>query len=129
MMTELGQQYRDSSAPDPLNPLIANLRRDGFEWDGIRITELTGALVSGVVAVTRELDLRGLHERIHAAERKVESDPAGAIGDAKELLESVFRTVASHHGISIDATADVTELFKAIRDVLVVVPSGVTNPG
>ena len=127
MMTALSQQYRGSDTPDLLNPLFVNLRRDGFEWDGIRITESAGALVSGVVAVTRELDLRGLHERIHAAERKVEEDPSGAIGDAKELLESVFRTVAQHHRIHVDENADVTEMFKAIRDVLIVVPPGVTD--
>lgn len=128
MMTTLSQQYRAPGSADPLNPLIVNLRRDGFEWDGIRITESTGALVSGAVAVTRQLDLRGLHDRIHAAERKVESDPAGAIGDAKELLEAVFRTVAENHGITIDANADVTEMFKAIRDMLVVSPPGVSDP-
>jgi hypothetical protein len=127
-MMELGQQYRDPSAPDPMQPLIVNLRRDGFDWDGNRISESTGALVSGAVAVTRELDLRGLHERIHAAERKVESDPGGAIGDAKELVEAVFRTVAGHHGISIDSNADVTDMFKAVREVLVVVPTDVTDP-
>jgi hypothetical protein len=128
MMTAIGQQYRAPNTPDPLNPLIVNLRRDGFEWDGVRITEATGALVSGAVAVARELDLKGLHDRIRAAERKVESDPAAAIGDAKELLESVFRTVAGHHGIEIGGGADVTEMFKAVRDVLVVVPPGVTDP-
>ena len=128
MMTALSQQYRGPDTPDPLNPLVVNLRRDGFEWDGVRIAESTGALVSGAVAVTRELDLRGLHDRIHAAERKVEEDPSGAIGDAKELLESVFRTVAQHHRIHVDENADVTEMFKAIRDVLIVVPPGVTDP-
>lgn len=128
IMTALGQQYRATDAPDPLNPLVVNLHRDGFEWDGVRITETTGALVSGAVAVTRELDLKGLHDRIHAAEKKVGSDPDGAIGDAKELLESVFRTVAQHHGIAIAGDADVTEMFKAIRDVLVAVPPGVTDP-
>ena len=127
MMTTLSQQYRAPESPDPLNPLIVNLRRDGFEWDGVRITESTGALVSGAVAVTRQLDLKGLHDRVHAAERS-ESDPAGAIGDAKELLEAVFRTVAENHGIPIDANADVTEMFKAIRDALVVAPPGVTDP-
>ena len=128
IMAALSQQYRGSDTPDPLNPLLVNLRRDGLEWDGIRITESTGALVSGAVAVTRELDLRGPHDRIHAAERKVEEDPSGAIGDAKELLESVFRTVAQHHRIHVDENADVTEMFKAIRDVLIVVPPGVADP-
>jgi len=128
LMTMLGQQYRAPDAPDPLKPLIVNLRRDGFDWDGVRVTEATGALISGAVAVTRELDLKGLHDRIRAAERKVESDPAGAIGDAKELLESVFRTVAGHHAIEIADGADVTEMFKAVRDVLVVIPPGVTDP-
>lgn len=128
IMTTLGQQYSPPGAPDPLKPLIVNLHRDGFEWDGVRITEATGALVSGAVAVTRELDLKGLHDRIRAAEKKVESDPTGAIGDAKELLESVFRTVAGHHGIEVDRDADVTEMFKAIRDALVVVSPEVTDP-
>lgn len=127
MMTALSHQYRGPDSPDPLNPLVVNLRRDGFEWDGVQISESTGALVSGAVAVTRELDLRGLHDRIHAAERKVDADPSGAIGDAEELLESVFRTVAGHHGIQIDGDADVTEQFKAIRDVLVVFPDGVAD--
>jgi hypothetical protein len=57
----------------------------------------------------------------------VESDPAGAIGDAKELLEAVFRTVAENHRTAIDAAADVTEMLKAIRDVLLVVPPGITD--
>ena len=127
LMTSLSQQYRSADAPDPLSPLVVNLRRDGFEWDGTRLTESTGALVSGAVAVTREFDLRGLHDRIHAADRKVDTDPTGAIGDSKELLESVFRTVASHHGMEIDDNADVTEMFKAIRDVLVVIPVGITD--
>ncbi|MDQ2839978.1 MAG: abortive infection family protein [Acidobacteriota bacterium] len=128
IMTTLSQQYRPSGAPDPLNPLIVNLRRDGFEWDEVGIAAATGALVSGAVAVTLELDLKGLHDRIRQAEKKVDSDPAGAIGDAKELLESVYRTVARHHGIAIDGAADVTEMFKAVRDVLVVVSPGVTEP-
>ncbi len=111
-----------------MQPLIVNLRRDGFEWDGVRLTEATGTLVSGAVAITRELDLKGLHDQIRAAEKKVDSDPAGAIGDSKELLESVFRTVAQHHRIEIPEDADVTEMFKAVRNVLVVLPPSVTDP-
>lgn len=40
----------------------------------------------------------------------------------------VFRTVAEHHEIEIEPDADVTEMFKVIRDVLVVLPEDVLDP-
>jgi len=127
LMTTIQTQHRDPSWPDPLQPLLVNLRRDGFEWDGTRIFPSAGALISGAANITRDLDLKGLHQRIHAVEAKVDGDPSGAIGDAKEFLESVFRTVAKANGIEIGKDADVTEMFKSIRDVLDVVPPSVTD--
>ena len=127
MISILTQKNHDPSMQSQLDRIMVNLRRDGFEWDGERIVPATGARVSGAIAVTRELDLRGLHERINAAEKKVATDPAGAIGDAKELLEAVFRTIAQHHGIELAADMDVTEMFKAVRDKLVVLDPRVSD--
>ena len=113
---------QDTGAAFWIGELTDELRQSGFAYAG-------GAIVP-VAAATRLADARGIAETLDAVhlerqiariERAVDDDPALAIGTAKELVETVAKTVLNARGIPFDAAADLPALtklvFKALRQL------------
>ena len=57
----------------------------------------------------------------------VEDDPGLAIGTAKELVESVCKTILEQRHITFDDGADVGELVKEARKALGLIPESIPN--
>jgi hypothetical protein len=57
----------------------------------------------------------------------VENDPALAIGTAKELVETVCKTILTERNIEFSPDADVPKLVKETRQVLGLVPESIPN--
>ena len=55
----------------------------------------------------------------------VESDPALAIGTAKELVETVCKTILEERGKTIEGSPDIPSLTKALLKELKLVPDGI----
>ena len=74
-------------------------------------------------------DAKHLAEQIRRMELSVHSDPALAIGTAKELIETCCKTILAERGKAIAGTPDIPELTKATLKELKLVPDGVEDSG
>ena len=97
---------RNSSSHDPewqrqmqekeWEKLTNLLRKDGYVYEGGRLIPLGGVELTAISAATPLVDSRTLHDHIRRIEQNLETDPAQAIGSAKELVETVAKQVLAH---------------------------------
>lgn len=73
------------------------------------------------------LDARHLAEQIRRMEESLETDPALAIGTAKELIETCCKTILSERGMPVDDTMNIPQLTKAALKQLNLVPEDVPS--
>jgi len=73
------------------------------------------------------LDLPELHRQIHRMQAAVEDDPALAIGTAKELVESVCKTILEQRQLAFADDADIGQLVKEARKALGLIPESIPN--
>lgn len=74
---------------------------------------------------TASFDAKHLREQIERIERSIESDPALAIGSAKELIETCCKTILTERGKPISGSPDIPKLTKDTLRELKLVPEGV----
>jgi hypothetical protein len=77
------------------------------------------------VAVT--FDAAHLQEQIRRMEQSIASDPALAIGTAKELVETCCKTILEQRGKPVKGTPEVSTLTKDVLKELKLVPEGVPD--
>ena len=131
--------------PDPtdveklLQQYNQHLRNDGFEL--VEKTRLSSKPVfigryaghfptPGVAAVRAILagtDPGYVAQQITRMEAAVVNDPALAIGTAKELIETVCKTILDARGITFSKTAELSELVKSTAKTLELTPSDVPD--
>lgn len=70
-------------------------------------------------------DAKHLAEQIHRIERSIESDPALAIGSAKELIETCCKTILAERGKPVSGTPDIPTLTKHTLRELKLVPEDI----
>ena len=93
--------------------------------------EIARRLTSGTVtlddlkktAVT--FDAKHLSEQIRRIEQSIETDPALAIGTAKELVETACKTILAERGKAVSGTPDIALLTKETLKELKLIPEGV----
>jgi hypothetical protein len=72
-------------------------------------------------------DARHLGDQIRRIEQAIDSDPALAIGTAKELIETCCKTILAERGKPVSETPDLSTLTKATLKELNLVPEGVSD--
>lgn len=126
-----GVRKRSTSEPDPNHPMarfLAEMRRSGFEWQGGAFrTASPSARLADTKALAEQLDLAHLGEHVRRIENAIDTDPRQAIGSAKEMVETVAKTILERRGSPPDRNADVLELGKAVFKVLKQVPDDVPD--
>jgi hypothetical protein len=70
-------------------------------------------------------DSRHLSEQIHRIEKSIDSDPALAIGSAKELVETCCKTILAQRGKTVSGTPDIPALTKDTLRELKLVPEDI----
>lgn len=70
-------------------------------------------------------DASYLLEQVKRIEKAVNTDPALAIGTAKELVETCCKTILSDRGIEVSSSADIPTLTKSTLKALKLVPDGI----
>jgi hypothetical protein len=75
----------------------------------------------------RVLDANHLTEQIRRLEASVQTDPSLAIGTAKEIIETVCKTILSDRGKTLPGTPDVSTLTKETLKALKLVPDGIPD--
>jgi hypothetical protein len=108
--------------------MLYYLRKDGFQYVDGRLA--SGAGLPSLDAIKEnaaEFDAKHLAEQIHRIEQSVESDPALAIGTAKELIETTCKTILAERGKPVSGTPDIPTLTKETLKELKLVPDGVPD--
>jgi abortive infection Abi-like protein len=104
------------------------LRKDGFVFENGRIASVAQVTsLANVRAIALEFDANHMQELIGRMASSVDTDPALAIGSAKELIETCCKTILAERGKPAKGTEDVLELVKATRAELKLLPDDVPN--
>jgi hypothetical protein len=104
------------------------LRKDGYIFENGRISGVThGTSLATIQAIATEFNAGHMQEHINRIAVAVETDPAQAIGSAKELVETCCKTILTERGKPVKGTEDVLELVKATRAELKLLPDDVPN--
>ena len=108
---------------------------DGEESERLRdrCKEIVARLLAGspsldpLKAQAKLLNANHLAEQIRRLEASVESDPALAIGTAKELIETCCKTILAERGKPVTGSPDIPALTKETLKELRLVPEGVQD--
>lgn len=104
------------------------IERDGFKYEDGRLTPAGNhQALAGISDAVSHLDFPELHRQIERMNLAVEKDPTLAIGTAKELVESVCKTILTEREISFSPDADVPKLVKETRQALGLIPDAIPN--
>lgn len=116
---EQHQEHRKKIA----DKLLYWLEQAGFQWLNGRLVRAMGAhSLQEVAAVAHRLDNACISKQIERMKDAVESDPALAIGTAKELLETVCKTILEERRKPVQGQPDMPTLTNAVRSELRLVP-------
>ena len=106
--------------------MLYYLRKDGFQYvDGRLVSGAGMPSLDGIKENAAEFDAKHLAEQIRRIEQSIESDPALAIGTAKELIETCCKTILAERGKTVAGTPDIPTLTKETLKELKLVPDGV----
>lgn len=130
---QIAEGYRRPAWADPMPPaehpmdrIFRELGRCGFEWkDSAIVAVSASARLADTKAIANVYDLLHLSEHIQRIERSLDTDPRQAIGSAKEMVETVAKTILTKRGIPYSRGDDILELGKAVFKVLKQVPDDV----
>ena len=122
------ERLLDGFTGQALRPLRNALRRDGYQLDtGGEITRLRPEpVVLGSMADLR--DPAAIMDNLDRIQRAIGTDPAQAIGSAKELIESTAKTVLLERGLPLHEHDDLPALVRQAQQALDLHPSAAT-PG
>ncbi len=118
--------YYGEDAKKTHRTLIACLQIDGYEYkEGkiVPIGSLTAAASLKANAIA--IDSPYMLQQIERIENQVDTDPRLAIGTAKELVETVCKTILSDRGVEFDPKSELMDLVKQTRAELKLVPANV----
>jgi hypothetical protein len=112
--------------PDIADRLARWLSKDGFVFQNGRLEQKTGVLLMPhVKQIAAEFDANHMAEQIRRMESAVDSDPALAVGSAKELVETCCRTILSQRSIASDKDWDLQRLVKETAKCLKLTPDDI----
>ena len=104
------------------------LGRDGYEYARGRLLARGGhAHVRELQGLAAQLDATQLQKQVERIRASVDDDPGLAIGTAKELLETVCKTILAERGVAVDGGWDVTRLVKEARRHLGLLPDQIPD--
>lgn len=104
-------QYDES---DPTHQkLVRSLRRDGYGWSDGTIVGTGHLDVDALRDAAQPLDVAHVQPHIRRISDSVGTDPAQAIGSAKELLETVAKAIVTEFGDEPDNYDTLPQLVKA----------------
>lgn len=111
---------------DTLDALTDQLRRDGYAYINGTISPITAAArLADAKAIAAEFDASHIAEQIQRIEASVDSDPPLAIGTAKELTESCFKTILKERNVEYQKGDNLLELGKRVFKELKLLPDDI----
>jgi hypothetical protein len=114
------------ASPDTLGRFQDQLRRDGYTYQqGTIVPTTAAARLADAKAIAQSFDAAHIAEQIQRIEASIDTDPALAIGTAKEFTESCFKTILGERGIEYTNKDDLLQLGKKAFKALKLVPDNV----
>lgn len=93
--------------------LVGLLNRDGVQYRDGRLQIAEGGPLAGALrSLAEHLDATGLSDTLQRLDGAVEEDPALAIGSAKELVETVCKTILGERGEEVPSNPRMPQLVK-----------------
>ena len=119
----------ESTNSEQLPKFIKCLSRDGFIYEEHRILPKGGHLaLKGISQIAIHFDASYINTQVARIEASVDSDPALAIGSAKELVETCCKTILSERGVVVEEFMDLPKLVKVTLKELKLAPEDVKAP-
>jgi abortive infection Abi-like protein len=108
--------------------LVNHLQRDGIRFENRRLEFPSSTIQTGYAsAVAARLNLPGLQLQIDRIVQSIDTDPAHAIGTAKEMIETTCKSILAVRGEIYSGRADLPELVKQTRKALKLLPEDVPD--
>jgi Abortive infection C-terminus len=109
--------------------LLKLIERDGFQLRDGRLISMTGALpnTSALKTEAISVDSRYILVQVERIENEVDIDPRHAIGAAKELVETTYKSILRERGIIADRKWELMDLVKETRKQLKLVPDEIAD--
>lgn len=118
----------DTARQSAIEELCLWLRRDGFEYSNGRLRRAgTSGLTDSLRDIVLHRDAEHLAQHIHRIEASIESDPALAIGSAKELVETCCKMVLEARGELTSESLEFPKLAKKTFATLRLLPGDVPD--
>lgn len=115
-------------AASAFNALKKWIEKDGFQYDKGRLIPIGKHHgLNHITDTIKSLDLPELHRQIERIQNAIEDDPSLAIGTAKELVETVCKTILNQRQIPYKEDMDIGELVKESRKALGLIPEAIPN--
>jgi hypothetical protein len=111
-----------------VSKLCKLLQRDGYQYQDGRIAPISATPSLHLLKEAAVLfDAEYLADQVRRLEQSVDSDPAHAIGAAKELVETCCYTILSERGKPATDKPDLLPLVRRTLEELKLVPDGITD--
>lgn len=124
-------QNDESRAPEAskaLAGLTRWLKKDGYLYrDGVLASSGPNTVAPALKLIAERLDAPYLVRQVEVIEGAVETDPRLAIGTAKELIESVCKTILKDRGVTVERSWDVVKLVKTALKELDLTPDDIPD--
>jgi hypothetical protein len=108
--------------------LVAELGRDGIPFENGRLQLPAGAAQTAFArGAAARLELPVLQRQIDRITGATASDPAHAVGTAKEMIETTCKSILSARGLTYSSGASIPELVKQARTALKLLPEDIPD--
>lgn len=106
--------------------LLAALRQDGYEWVDGQFVSAGSFLLEGIAKLAQLRNLPELTAQVNRLAKAIESDPPLAVGAAKDMVESVCKTILGELGVPVRNEA-LPKMVRVTAKNLGLAPADVPN--
>ena len=109
--------------------LLRLMKRDGYEFDGENFVPLPSRQqppIESIRSLAEAFDLPGLRVEIERLAHAAEDDPSLAVGTAKEMVETICKTILKDRGVNPESD-DLPKLVRATAKELSLLPDSIPD--
>lgn len=130
MLQMQGSDDSDESALSRKEDLLRRMERDGYSYQGGRFipqpSRRQQPLIDALRVYAAAFDLEGLQSQIRRLTQAAENDPSLAVGTAKELVETICKTILETRGVSTN-DRELPKLVRTTAKELALLPDAIPD--
>lgn len=114
---------------DALDDLLRLMKRDGYDFDGenfVPVPSKQGPPIEAIRSLASSFDLPGLRLQIDRLAHAAEDDPSLAVGTAKEMVETICKTILEDRAIPSHGQ-DLPRLVRLVAKELALLPEDIPD--